>query len=505
MTAHLTIARRALPFVAGAGILALAMSRAHDHASASQEAAGGLVFTQVPAGSAPSLESASDLRDPHPAGSRVCAIDPDVAGAVPRVLSEGFFAAGSPAVAPDGDGLLFCGKQGPDDSWGIWESDLRGGKVRRITPPAFNAMHPDWLAGDRVVFSADAPGTADPRDGGASFSLYTCERDGSALERITFNPGSDVDPTVLRDGRILYSAWQPPGPDRPEGCWALFTVRRDGTGILPFYGSHDAPVDERRPRELDDGRIAFTAATDPGDAPLRTVALRRPLHSLSPLELPGFRSPLSVSSWDADGLLLSLVPVADAAGSGTAGLWVTRPSDPSPHLVFDDPSMDEVDAVRARLRARPRGLVSDTNPESETGTLLCLDACRTDRHGLPEMRLPAVAVRIYQADPAGLQPAGASAVPSQQLVEEIRLAPDGSFLTDVPADVPLRFETIDASGDVLLDSGGWVWVRPGEQRSCIGCHEDRESAPPNALPQVLSPDHEPAPEPAPQIVLGGTR
>ena len=68
------------------------------------------------------------------------------------------------------------------------------------------------------------------------------------------------------------------------------------------------------------------------------------------------------------------------------------------------------------------------------------------------------------------------------------LAADGSVFLEVPADTPLRLRTLDEQGRAVIDSGGWVWVRPAEKRGCIGCHEDRERAPANRFPEVLTGD-----------------
>ena len=60
-----------------------------------------------------------------------------------------------------------------------------------------------------------------------------------------------------------------------------------------------------------------------------------------------------------------------------------------------------------------------------------------------------------------------------------------SFYIELDADMPVRFQTIDKDGEVLRGPSAWIWLRPGERRSCIGCHEDRELAPENKVPEAL--------------------
>jgi hypothetical protein len=37
----------------------------------------------------------------------------------------------------------------------------------------------------------------------------------------------------------------------------------------------------------------------------------------------------------------------------------------------------------------------------------------------------------------------------------------------------------------LRGEKGWFWMRPGEQRICVGCHTGPERAPENKVPQIL--------------------
>jgi hypothetical protein len=64
------------------------------------------------------------------------------------------------------------------------------------------------------------------------------------------------------------------------------------------------------------------------------------------------------------------------------------------------------------------------------------------------------------------------------------MAADGSFHIEVPADRPLRMVSQDSAGRQTRSE--WFWLRPGEVRACFGCHESRETAPPNRVVQALA-------------------
>jgi hypothetical protein len=64
----------------------------------------------------------------------------------------------------------------------------------------------------------------------------------------------------------------------------------------------------------------------------------------------------------------------------------------------------------------------------------------------------------------------------------VPLAPDGSFAVEVPADTAIAFQAVDAEGRSELNEMSWIYVRPGETRGCVGCHQSRQATPPARLP-----------------------
>ncbi|CAD5374972.1 HZS_alpha domain-containing protein [Rubrivivax sp. A210] len=64
----------------------------------------------------------------------------------------------------------------------------------------------------------------------------------------------------------------------------------------------------------------------------------------------------------------------------------------------------------------------------------------------------------------------------QQIVGYAPVEPDGSFKLQVPADVPLALSIVDSQGRALQTHTNWIQVRPGERRTCDGCHSPRRGA-----------------------------
>ncbi|MEQ1804608.1 MAG: hypothetical protein ABL900_04450, partial [Burkholderiaceae bacterium] len=64
----------------------------------------------------------------------------------------------------------------------------------------------------------------------------------------------------------------------------------------------------------------------------------------------------------------------------------------------------------------------------------------------------------------------------QQILGYAQVEPDGSFKLEVPADVPLALAIIDSKGRAFQTHTNWIQVRPGERRTCDGCHSPRRGA-----------------------------
>ena len=63
----------------------------------------------------------------------------------------------------------------------------------------------------------------------------------------------------------------------------------------------------------------------------------------------------------------------------------------------------------------------------------------------------------------------------------VPVASDGSFFVEAPADRLLHFQVLDSDRRVVGNQLTWIYTRPGETKSCVGCHE-----PPHATTSVGS-------------------
>ena len=62
----------------------------------------------------------------------------------------------------------------------------------------------------------------------------------------------------------------------------------------------------------------------------------------------------------------------------------------------------------------------------------------------------------------------------------VPVEPDGSAHFRVPAERPVYFQALDGDYNEIQRMRSYIHLKPGEQLSCIGCHEHRQTAPPSA-------------------------
>jgi len=479
-------------------------------ASIPNDEARGFVVTQIPSGSRD--PSASERVSPdarYPTGSRILWVSNTAAPHETRVLSGNLAAAGAPSLSPDASAILFAGRTTPDSRWTIFEVDLRGSKPRQRVHTDRDCTNPIYLPDNRLALVCRDDSPPLPGGVGSTWSLYRTSAQGSEIERIAFGPGSSFDPTLLDDGRILFSMWQAPElPRAGSGRTELFTMNPDGTLLDAFTDQHDLAVHRLRPRQTSDGGVVFVRVDEAGGAPrAERVEMKSPQRSarrLLPNRLVQTQSGDSVSL-----ALASVEPLPDGAlliagrskaatetGAPTYGVYRFLPGSAGIDPVFDDPVRDEIEAI-ALVPSRPRrGRPSSIRPEQNSGALLCYDAQRSDGRvsAVTERRPASVAIWTLAARAEGLS--ARTAAPARPVAEnsdprmgfEIdrrTIEKDGSFFVTVPADVPVRVQTLDEDGREISTSG-WFWIRPGETRACFGCHENRDAAPVNRPIQAIS-------------------
>jgi hypothetical protein len=140
----------------------------------------------------------------------------------------------------DAQRLLFTGIN-TNKNLALFECLPDGTGVAEVTPK--DAPDVDWFDGcytpdGRIVLLGTAAYQGLPCENGSKpmAQLYLLDRKSGSLRQLTYEQDSDYTPTIMNDGRILYTRWE--YSDIPH-YWSriLMTMNPDGTGQLALYGS----------------------------------------------------------------------------------------------------------------------------------------------------------------------------------------------------------------------------------------------------------------------------
>jgi len=482
-----------------------------------------IIFVRIPAAAIPSSPS-TNTRLPLDRCVDGCQIVRySLSGSQGKVvhLTSEFLSACDPAVSFDGQKILFAGKQKKGEPWQIWQMDGNGGNKIQITHGDSDCVSPLYV-GSLFHLDDKAPTRKIVYQG--SNHLYTCDLDGKNPRRITYNLYPEFAPGVLPNGRIIFSSLRNNSVETGSGkTLDLLAVNIDGTDLMGYLTSLDVPGDKEMVRIARDGRVYFIQSDLSqwlGGGSLAYVSSRRPAHSYnliashedgfyhSPCPLPdgslivSYRSKKKGSLYHlkiiksfcggSRGAVFSKrVPLA-AGGSRLLhpihGRGVLQCSNIISNLTG---SMRRVVASRGKyhcvdaqvLGPHPvvKGRSSFVDHNQDTGIFYCISAYISDRPEVKQLAAGSIRkVRVLE----GVSLEGEATV-TGRILGTAPVEPDGSFHIRVPAETPLAFQLLDKQGKVIISQHSWTWVMPRESRGCIGCHENRELAPPNQLPQAI--------------------
>jgi len=139
-------------------------------------------------------------------------------------------------VSWDARQIVFCRRGGMNDPWWhIYRINVDGTNLTQLTDGPYHDVQPAWLGDGRIVFSSSRIGMRDEYHGYLSTGLTVMNADGSDMHCIGFNLGRDNEPSVMPDGRILFSRLEL-FYSRLKTELTVHAVFPDGTKDLTLYG-----------------------------------------------------------------------------------------------------------------------------------------------------------------------------------------------------------------------------------------------------------------------------
>ncbi|MDJ0917537.1 MAG: hypothetical protein QNJ05_07215 [Woeseiaceae bacterium] len=505
----------------------------------------------------------------------------------------------------DASRLLFS-MRGPFDpdldeedqpTWNIWQYTFETDELVRVIPSDLTAeighdIMPKYLPDGRIIFASTRqvrsqavlldegkPGfvAIDEDENEYAFTIHVMNDDGSSIEQLTFNQSHDLDPTVMSDGKIVFSRWDNAGPNNAVD---LYRMNPDGSELELLYGkeSHDTgtngtTIQFTQPRELEDGNILtlirpFTDTEGGGE--LITIDTTNYVENTQPvLTNPGGTGPaqadatinqvLTQAGASPGGRYASAYPIQDGTGRMLVGwsqcrliefladdgdpdtedtrivpctderlanLIVIDPDDPvtpvegefivAPPLygiwIYDPRDETQLPVVVGEEGfmftevvsgdPRPRQVVIPDgqndfpldptlkdNAEAVLNIRSVYDFNGTAAVDIATVANPAVTmaanrparwIRIEKPvsfpdeDTLDIDNTAfgiSQANGMREILGYAEVAPDGSVLTKIPANVAFSLTILDENGHRISPRHqNWLSARPGQELKCIGCH-----------------------------------
>ncbi|MDR0333872.1 MAG: SUMF1/EgtB/PvdO family nonheme iron enzyme [Dysgonamonadaceae bacterium] len=402
----------------------------------------------------------------------------------------------------DGDRVMFTSLM-PDRRWNVFEVKLDGSGFR----PMLSTVEPElefydgtYLPDGRVIANSNIGYQGVPCVNGSDpvGNMVLYDQRNSNLRRLTFDQDANWNPTIMHNGRVMYTRWEytdlthyysrivmhmnPDGTENKAlwGSGSMFPNSTFDVQPLPGHSSAFVGIISGHHGVARSGRLLLF---DP-------IQARRGVEGVMQ-EIPHRNLPINgeVKDYLVDGVwpqFIKPMPLDDkyflvAAKLSPTDLWGL-------YLV------DIFDNVTPIIKTEGEGFISPILVRKVTTPPVIPDRVRlTERdatvfiqdiyegEGLPGVpRGQVKELRIFAYEYAYLHsPSDHTAQGIQsgwdikRLLGTVPVEEDGSAIFKIPANTPISMQPLDESGAAIQWMRSWLTAMPGEIVSCVGCHEDQ--------------------------------
>ncbi len=446
----------------------------------------------------------------YPEGGRLCRFSVTT-GEVTVLLDDPTGGVRDPQLNYEGDTILFSYRKGGTDHYHLCEIGIDGTNLRRLTDGKFDDIEPTYLPDGDIVFCSSRCNRWVACWKVPVAILYRCDRDGGNIRMFSSNAVTENTPSVLPDGRLLYTRWE--YNDRSQLCYHhLWTVNLDGTGQMAYFGNM-YPTGMSYNLAAQDGNVVAYSNVPGAEAMLdakpipgsrRIVAIFSPGHGrrehqgyvtvVDPRSGPDhqasarrihadvrWRDPYPISS---SCFLVARARELHAMDDRGNTRLIHALSDANDQMMLHEP-------VPIRPRQRERVGAGRVDRSATTGHLILSDVTRgRNMAGVRPGEIKKLLV-LEQLPPPFHDSPGFDGISLwgpftiARILGTVPVEPDGSAYMEVPAMRSLFFVALDENDLSVKKMQSFVTVQPGEVTSCVGCHEPRTATPRNPGRGVL--------------------
>ena len=431
----------------------------------------------------------------------------------------------NPSLSFDSKKVFYSFRETQNDYFKIYEYEIATGKKRLVSPPGpFHDFWPIELPDGGLAFISTRCKKKFICWRPQAFVLWRMNKDGNDLSPLSYANLSEFAPSVADTGSILWtrSEYVDKGADYGHTLWS---IRPDGSSPeLVFGNTINLPQGYANGRQVPDStEVSCVLISHFGDlnGPIALIDTSLGPHdpsairSITPeVPWPGFwartetfREPIPITrdillvahaALDRFGLYLidrfgnrELLTIDDSIDTICPQLFEARDTPPvikssvNPDLAMQGLGRFSVTNVYRGLEGQvERGVARYLRVCQEMPTpLKQLDDGSYQSDHEPFMEYYASPVDVLQG------PFGWPSYVAKGVLGTVEIEEDGSVDFLAPAEKVLYFELLDENFNEIQRMRSVVQLRPGESRSCIGCHENRLSVPDGGL--TLASTHDP--------------
>jgi formylglycine-generating enzyme required for sulfatase activity len=395
---------------------------------------------------------------------------------------------------------------GTNNRWQIYEVGIDGENLTQVTPGEeldVDNAEATYLPDGGIIYSSTASMLGVPCVAGSQMvaSFYRLEPDRESIRQITFEQDQDWCPTVMHNGRVMYTRWEYTD-NAHYFTRILMTMNPDGTNQASHYGSNSywpnslffaKPCPDHASKFI--GVISGHHGTArSGELILFDPALGRKEADGVVQRIPGYGE--EVEPIIADRLVDGSWPkfLHPAPLSDKYFLVACQPDQKSPwgiYLVdvFDNmlPILSEsgtgyFEPTPVLKRETPPVIHPRIDPDSDSAVVYLSDIYEgPGLAGVPRGEVKNLRIFSYGYgyrnigghDQFGVE----SSWDAKRILGTVPVQEDGSASFQVPANTPISLQPLDSEGRALQLMRSWLVAMPGEVLSCVGCHESQDTVP----------------------------
>lgn len=403
----------------------------------------------------------------------------------------------------------------PRMNYQIYEMNLEDKSFRALTDTETygSSFEPCYLPNDDIMFSSARIVQHITCGWGDCSNLFIMNKDGKYARRVGFDQTNTAFPALLDDGRVIFTRRD--YNDRGQSsAHALFQMNPDGTGQTAFYGNQTGtPNSFHHARGIPNSPKVITIIggyhTTQGGK-LAIMDVRKGVEKAQGiLQLPGYTTPISSDGYDDDYGKWGVQYANPRALTETDYLVSIAPDKSSHYRLYYMNDMGEREILSADSRVsclqpllkaeRKRPQVRPPLPDytKDNGVFYVQNVYYgAAAEGIKPGTVKKLRVieMIFKNSTIGSGSArgpggcwdtvtstgnGLGSFDAKRIIGDADVYEDGSAMFFSPARKPVYFQLLDENNRVVQTMRSWATLMPGENFSCVGCHEDKVNTPLN--------------------------